>query len=103
MEAFCVDVGLAAFAEALEAEVEEVCEPRGRCMGHGERRHTRYGTARGSVVVGPRRLEIMRPRVRAVGEEAGEIRLKLYQAASQGSLMEEAVIGALWRGVSRRG
>ena len=103
MEAFCLEVGLRTFAEEMEAEVAEVCGPRGRRRARGERRYVRYGTAPGSVVVGAKRVPVMRPWVRELGEGGGEIRLELYEAARQGRFLEEAVMAALSRGVSQRG
>ncbi|MCL6596926.1 MAG: transposase [Firmicutes bacterium] len=103
MEAFCLDVGLGAFAEAMQAEVEEICGPRGRRMGKGERRYARYGTAPGSIVIGARKVAIQRPRVRELGEHGGEVRLEFYEAARGEGFLEAAVVGALSRGVSQRG
>lgn len=64
MEAFCLDVGLGAFAGAMQAEVEEICGPG----GGGWRRYARYGAAPGSIAIGSRKVAIERPRVRELGE-----------------------------------
>src|SRR5579875_3500683 len=99
VEAYCLDVGLCSLQGAMEEEVTAYCGPRGRRLGQG-RQYVRYGKAPGSVVVGARRVPIVRPRVRTA--DGREVRLRIYDQARDGRFLEEAAMAALVSGTSQR-
>ena len=93
-------VGLEVMAEMMEAEVTEVAGIKGR---HDPgRTHTRHGTEHGSVTLGGRRLPVKRPRVRTVGDDAGEVPLGSYQTFAEGDLLAEQVTARMLAGISTR-
>lgn len=99
VEAYCLDVGLSSLKAAMEEEVTAYCGPRSRRLGEG-RRYVRYGKAPGSVVVGARRVPILRPRVRTA--DGREVRLRIYDEARDGRFLKEAAMAALLSGTSQR-
>ena len=67
--------GLKVLHTMLEADRAAICGPR--YAHQTERRASRAGTVPSEVVLGGRKVEIRRPRVRAGGEEVG---LPTFQA-----------------------
>jgi len=62
--AMSVAAGMAVMAAMFEAEIAEVCGPRGK--HHRGRVAVRHGTGTGSVTLGGRRVPVDRPRARTV-------------------------------------
>ena len=59
-----VAAGLAVMAAMFDAEISQVCGPRGR--HDTNRAAVRHGAGRGSVTLGGRRVAVTRPRARTV-------------------------------------
>src|SRR6187455_1330900 len=60
----CVQAGKQVLAAMMEADRAALCGPKG--VPDGARRAVRGGTTRSKVVMGGQRIDIRRPRVRAV-------------------------------------
>ena len=73
--ALAVGAGLQVMQQLMEADVAAVCGPRGR--HDPARTATRHGTEHGSVTLGGRRVQVTRPRVRAV-DGTGEVAVPAY-------------------------
>jgi putative transposase len=93
-------VGLEVMAEMMQAEVTEIAGIKGR--HDADRTHNRHGTERGSVTLGGRRLPVVRPRVRTVGDDAVEVGLASYQTFADTDLLAEQVTGSMLAGISTR-
>jgi hypothetical protein len=74
--ALSVGVGLGVLAELMEEEVDDVVGPKGR--HNPERSAVRHGHESGEVTLGGRRVQVERPRVRAV-DGSGEVALRTYE------------------------
>ena len=66
-----------------------------------ERTHLRHGTERGSVVLGGRRVQIRRPRVRSADDRA-EATLSSYTVARATDLLTKHTVAAMLAGLSTR-
>src|SRR5271169_5502015 len=72
--------GLAVFEAMLEEDREALCGPAGRWQG-AQGTAYRYGREQGRVVLGGRKVQLRRPRVRSVG--GGELALASWVAMQQ--------------------
>jgi putative transposase len=94
-----VELGLEVLAELLSDEVAGLAGPRGK--HDPARTHLRHGTERGSVVLGGRRVQIQRPRVRTADDRA-EASLGSYTLARATDLLTEHTVAAMLAGLSTR-
>src|SRR5680860_962084 len=93
-------VGLQVMAQMMEAEVTDIAGPKGR--HNPDRTHNRHGTEHGSVTLGGRRLPVVRPRVRTVGDEPEEATLASYVTFADDDLLAEQVTARMLAGISTR-
>jgi putative transposase len=91
--------GLAVFEAMLEEDREALCGPAGSWQG-SRRRAYRYGHEQGRVVLGGRKVQLSRPRVRSVGGE--ELALPSWVAMRQEDPLHERVLEQMVVGVSTR-
>lgn len=94
----CIDAGKAVLAAMMESERTALCGPKG-VPDPGRTAH-RGGHTRTSVVLGGRRIDIRRPRARAV--EAQELSLPTFEWASKADPLNAATLAAIAAGVSTR-
>jgi putative transposase len=98
-----VAIGLEVMGELVEAEVTEVCGPKGR--HDSNREANRHGTEDGKVTLGGRRIPVRRPRVRSVGDEGGvehEVRLESYDTLASVDLLADHMVASMLAGLSGR-
>src|SRR4029078_8648110 len=67
--AMSVAAGLAVMGAMFDAEISQVCGPKGR--HDTNRAAVRHGAGRGSVTLGERRVAVRRPRARTADGQAG--------------------------------
>lgn len=91
--------GLAVFETMLEEDREALCGPAGSWQG-SQRRAYRYGHEQGRVVLGGRKVQLSRPRVRSVGGE--ELALPSWVAMRQEDPLHERALEQMVVGVSTR-
>lgn len=91
--------GLAVFEAMLEEDREALCGPAGSWQG-SQRRAYRYGHEQGRVVLGGRKVQLSRPRVRSVGGE--ELALPSWVAMRQEDPLHERALEQMVVGVSTR-
>src|SRR6266849_3003128 len=91
--------GLAVFEAMLEEDRETLCGPAGSWQG-SQRTAYRYGHEQGRVVLGGRKVQLSRPRVRSVGGE--ELALPSWVAMRQEDPLEERAVEQMIVGVSTR-
>jgi hypothetical protein len=91
--------GLAVFEAMLEEDREALCGPAGSWQ-EAQRRAYRYGHEQGRVVLGGRKVQLGRPRVRSVGGE--ELALPSWVAMRQEDPLEERALEEMIVGVSTR-
>lgn len=96
--AFCCSAGLAIVAEIMEDELTDKLGPKGR--HDPEREATRNGSAKGSVVLGGRRVPVRWPR--ATKTEGGEVRLDSYAVFSSEDLLTGVALERMLAGVATR-
>jgi len=94
----CVHAGKQVLAAMMEADRAALCGPKG--VPNVDRRAVRGGTTRSKVVLGGQRIDIRRPRVRAV--DAGELHLPTFTWAAAADPLNAATMGAVAAGVSTR-
>jgi transposase-like protein len=94
-----VELGLDVLAELMTAEVAALAGPQGK--HDAERTHVRHGTERGSVVLGGRRVQIRRPRVRTADDRT-ESTLSSYTVARATDLLTKHTVAAMLAGLSTR-
>ncbi len=94
-----VALGLDVLDELMSAEVAELAGAKGK--HDAERTHLRHGTEHGSVVLGGRRVQIRRPRVRTADDRA-EATLSSYTVARATDLLTEHTVAAMLAGLSTR-
>lgn len=99
MLALAVGAGFQVMAAVLEAQVTELCGPRGR--HDPDRSAYRHGSEDGSVVLGGRRVPVRRPRVRAA-DGSGEIGLFAYEHFSSGDLLGRMALERMLAKLSTR-
>jgi putative transposase len=66
------------------------------------RTHTRRGTEHGSVTLGGRRVPVVRPRVRTVGDNPAKVPLSTYQRLADADLLSEQVTARMLAGIPTR-
>jgi len=94
----CVHAGKQVLAAMMEADREALCGPKGR---PDARRHAyRGGHTHSKVVLGGQRIEVERPRVRAV--ESVELRLPTFEWAGGADPLDRATMHAIAAGVTTR-
>lgn len=94
----CVHAGKQVLAAMMEADRAALCGPRG--VPDVRRRAVRGGSTRSKVVLGGQRIDIRRPRVRAL--DAGELALPSFAWAANGDPLNAATMVAIASGVSTR-
>jgi putative transposase len=91
--------GLKAVQEVFEEEVTESVGPKGK--HNSKRTAMRHGYDNGEVTLGGRRLQIRRPRIRALNG-SGEVPLATYQWATGRDVLNRTTAERLVAGVSTR-
>lgn len=94
----CVHAGKQVLAAMMEADRAALCGPKG--VPDATRRAVRGGTTASKVVLGGQRIDIRRPRVRAI--EAGELQLPTFAWAANADPLNTATMSAIAAGVSTR-
>ena len=94
----CVHAGKQVLAAMMEADREALCGPKGR--PDARRRAYRGGHAQSKVVLGGQRIDVDRPRVRAV--ESVELRLPTFEWAAAADPLDRATMHAIAAGVTTR-
>jgi transposase-like protein len=97
--AMSVAAGMAVMRAMFDAEVTAACGAKGK---HDPgRTAVRHGTGDGSVVLGGRRVPVVRPRVRTVGGH--EVPLAAYRLFAADDLLSRVVMERVLAGVASRG
>jgi putative transposase len=96
--AMSVAAGLAVMAAMFDAEISQVCGPKGR--HDTNRAAVRHGAGRGSVTLGGRRVAVSRPRARTV--DGHEVPLASYTHFAAEDLLTEVVMERMLAGVATR-
>jgi putative transposase len=91
--------GLAVFEAMLEEDREALCGPAGGWQGE-ERKAYRYGHEQGKLVLGGRKVQLRRPRVRSV--DGCELALPNWVAMRQEAPLHERAFEQMVVGVSTR-
>ena len=94
----CVHAGRQVLAAMMEEDRTALCGPKG--VPDTARQAVRGGTTSSKVVLGGQRIDVARPRVRAV--DAGELQLPSYQWAASADPLNAATMAAIAAGVSTR-
>lgn len=94
----CVHAGKQVLAAMMEADRAAQCGPKG--VPDAARRAVRGGTTGSKVVLGGQRIDIRRPRVRAL--DAGEVQLPTFAWAAGADPLNTATMTAIAAGVSTR-
>lgn len=94
----CISAGKAVLAAMMETERTALCGPKG--VPSAQRHAYRGGHTQSSVVLGGRRIQISRPRARALG--AAELSLPTFTWATQADPLNAATMAAVAAGVSTR-
>jgi len=94
----CVHAGKQILAAMMEADRAALCGPKG--VPDSARRAVRGGTTGTKVVLGGQRIDIRRPRVRAL--DAGELQLPTFAWAANADPLNTATMAAIAAGVSTR-
>src|SRR4029077_14273295 len=93
-----VAAGLAVMAAMFDAEISQVCGPKGR--QDTNRAAGRDAAGRGSVTLGGRRVAVSRPRARTV--DGQEVPLASYTHFAAEDLLTEVVMERMLAGVATR-
>ena len=94
----CVRAGKQVLAAMMEADRAALCGPKG--VPDAARRAVRGGTTSSKVVLGGQRIDMRRPRVRAL--DAGEVQLPTFAWAAGVDPLNSATMTAIAAGVSTR-
>ena len=94
----CVHAGKQVLAAMMEADREALCGPKGR--PDAGRQAYRGGHTHSKVVLGGQRIDVDRPRVRAL--ESVELRLPTFEWASAADPLDRATMHAIAAGVTTR-
>ncbi len=94
----CIQAGREVLAKMLEADRVALCGAKG--VPDAARRAVRGGNTGSQVVLGGQRIEIKRPRARAV--DAGELELPTFAWAAGADPLNAATMGRIAAGVSTR-
>ncbi len=98
-----VAIGLEVMGEFVEAEVTDVCGPKGK--HDRDRAAYRHGSEDGKVTLGGRRIPLRRPRVRTVADDDGverEVRLESYDTLASVDLLSDHMVASMLAGLSGR-
>ena len=96
--AMSVAAGMAVMAAMFEAEIGEVCGPKGK---HNRgRAAVRHGTGNGSVTLGGRRVPVDRPRARTL--DGHEVPLSSYAHFAADDMLTQVVMERMLAGVATR-
>lgn len=98
LRTFAVDVALRFVDELLEDELRETCGER--YSRSADRRASRHGSQRGSVVIAGQKVPIDKPRARH--REGSEFISEIYSILNRADSMPESVLRRLILGVSCR-
>jgi len=94
----CVETGKQVLAAMMEQDRIALCGPAGR---HDvERQAVRAGSTKSAVVLGGRRIDLRRPRVRSVADR--ELRLPSFEAAANEDPLGRHTLDAIASGVAMR-
>jgi len=96
--AMSVAAGLAVMQAMFDAEITAACGPKGR--HDPDRAATRHGAGQGSVVLGGRRVPVVRPRARTV--DGHEVPLAAYRLFASDDLLSRVVLERMLAGVATR-
>jgi putative transposase len=96
--AMSVAAGMAVMAAMFEAEIAEVCGPKGK--HNGGRAAVRHGAGKGSVTLGGRRVPVERPRARTL--DGHEVPLSSYSHFAADDLLTQVVMERMLAGVATR-
>jgi len=96
--AMSVAAGLAVMQAMFDAEITAACGPKGR--HDPDRAATRHGAGQGSVVLGGRRVPVVRPRARTV--DGHELPLAAYRLFASDDLLSRVVLERMLAGVATR-
>jgi putative transposase len=96
--AMSVAAGLAVMQAMFDAEITAACGPKGR--HDPDRAATRHGAGQGSVVLGGRRVPVVRPRARTV--DGHEVPLAAYRLFAADDLLSRVVLERMLAGVATR-
>ncbi len=94
----CVQAGQQVLAAMMEADRQDLCGPKG-CPNEGRHAY-RGGHTSSQVVLGGQRIQIRRPRARAI--DAGELQLPTFAWAAGVDPLNRATLQAIGAGVSMR-
>ena len=94
----CVHAGRQVLAAMMEEDGTALCGPKG--VPDATRKAVRGGTTSSKVVLGGQRIDVARPRVRAM--DAGELQLPSFQWAASADALNTATMAAIAAGVSTR-
>jgi len=87
----------------IHAETQERC---GKWHSRPQKREAaRWGTEKGTAIIGGAKREVERPRVRAIRDlnsRGGEVQLETYQAMNRTELLDGPLTAAILSGVSAR-
>lgn len=100
VHAMCHEVGLNVLEKMMEEDARRECGVERKGQHSTERTGRRNGYEVGSVVVGGRRVPVLRPRV--VGSDGKERPIDSYQAARNPEFLDRAALTACVLGVSQR-
>jgi transposase-like protein len=96
--AMSVAAGMAVMQAMFDAEITAACGPKGK--HDAERSAVRHGAARGSVVLGGRRVPVTRPRARTVG--GVEVPLGAYRLFAAEDQLSAVVMERMLAGLATR-
>jgi putative transposase len=96
--AMSVAAGMAVMQAMFEAEITAACGAKGR--HDPDRAAARHGTGQGSVVLGGRRVPVVRPRARTV--DGHEVPLAAYRLFAADDLLSRVVLERMLAGVATR-
>src|SRR6478672_2678960 len=96
--AMSVAAGMAVMAAMFEAEIAEVCGPKG--MHNRGRAAVRHGSGKGSVTLGGRRVPVDRPRARTI--DGHEVPLSSYAHFAADDMLMQVVMERMLAGVATR-
>jgi len=94
----CVETGKQVLAAMMEQDRIALCGAAGR--HDAERKAVRAGSTESAIVLGGRRIDMRRPRVRSV--EQSELRLPSFEAAASEDPLDRHTLEAIASGVTMR-
>jgi len=97
--AFCVSAGLGALDQILEEEVRCYVGPKGK--HDPDRDAFRHGSTVGKLVLGGRKIQVSRPRVRSK-DNGQEIPLESYRLFQNEDLLQEEALRRITQGLAGR-